>query len=406
MTLRKIIFLAYLSTLASRGLVAATAASVTFDCVHKISGGAATQDCLNVTSLKLRFNKKASKNTEVTIEIDPFASPASSISDQVETKDLIKPKVTTTSLGSISDFSLDWQFRPRLRLRLGLFGGSTNFPKIHQLSMGSRFTYTGWSQSALSAIYVLGSKKDTKIEITLGNGEGELTQNLDTQQYAGLMITHQLSSHLDVYLGASRDMNNTGSEGFIWAYGGSLDEIIAGFSVERKAISLHLSDLFGFAPGLTTSLSFHHMEARDVDKNIIAVPPESYISNPRLRLRDLVVEDPTQEFANTCSSENLDVSLKYAILAVHYLVLTYETRSYSAGRVDFFADNSGQKFRKISQTAITTGASILLSQGLEVLFEYHRASYNKVLQEFSYQGTSNINAKNIELFNLRFSRAI
>ena len=380
-------------------------ASIRLDCANSVTNGSTTQSCLQVTGVKFSHDTQISDEAQLYVAIDPFGTPSKSLALQINTPNFPIPSIRDTSMGFISDFKLQWQIRPALTLALQSYGGSTNVPRVHDLAMGSRFIYAGWNQAALTATYILGKTKDTRFEIALGNGEGELTTNIDPQQYAGFSFNKKVYEYIHIYLAASIDLNTYGSEAFSSVYDTPSDDIITGFSVERMAASLHLVDFMGSTPGLKLSCTYHQTVAKDLDKKITSIPTTAYADNSNLTIRDLYVENPSEQVANKVTTDVFNIAASYQIMAIHSIALDYEVRSVNTGSVDFFQDSNQNNSNKLSQINTTIGANIRLSPELVAQLEYHKSSYNKIFSKFNYTGSGNKLSKNTDLFNLRIAYA-
>ena len=375
---------------------------VRFDCLHNSSQSrGSTQNCLRLSGLVFRHESRQSRESTLNLSIDPLGTPSSSLTHLAHINDDPIPSISDSSLGIVTRYALTWQFRNHLVLGLENHGGATHFPNFHQLSLGSRFSYAGWDQAALTARYTMGATKWLEIEVALGNGEGEPLKNLDPQQYSGIRATGRIINGVKLIGGASLDANNVGSESFNWVYG-TPDEVVGGFSTTRIALILLLEGSNDYAPGLTASIGIFRSTAKDLDKKIMSIDATKYDDNPNLSLRDLYVEDPNQEKANSVKTEVMDISLRYAILATNFISFNYETRDVGTGQIAFFQDDQGAKHRKISQTGYTLGIGLEVSPALYAILEYHTETYNKLYDRFHYRGESDKTVKSLDLFNARF----
>src|SRR5438132_1667284 len=78
-----------------------------FDCLHNFNiakGG--TQDCLEISGLRLGFEHHATSVLKARLRIDPFSTPQSSSADTPLRKRL--PKSSDTELGIIDAFGVIW----------------------------------------------------------------------------------------------------------------------------------------------------------------------------------------------------------------------------------------------------------------------------------------------------------
>lgn len=392
--------------LASSPLLAqgSTKVSVRFDCLHNdTQNKGSTQGCITLSDLKIHHTNKIDDDTKLMVELNPFGSPVPSMSHLVEQNDAPLPSIDDSSALIFSNYALVWQFRPRLSLAIRHFANRIPAADIHQLATGSRFSYTGWGQTALTATYTLGKDADSIVQLAIGNGEGEPTRNLDPQQYGSLFMKTKLIEGFHIEMWGSFDGNTYGSETNTYIYGADPSETKAGFSNQRIAVSLILDGRWSYIPGLKGSLSWLQTTAKDLDKNITSIDPESYANNRRYINGDLLIEDPTGQASNQVETTVYDVSLSYAIMATHFLALNYEMRTIDSGDVAFFVDEGGSSHKNLTQLGYTFGAGIQLSQELLAIVEYRAENYNKTYTRFNFAGDGDKRARNLNLYNVRIA---
>ncbi len=372
------------------------------DCIHnstKSKGSA--QGCFQISGLKLTYAHQNKSDTSLSLTLDPFGVPSKSLEHLANTFENPLPRAEDSQLGIVSDYRLIWQVRSRLALGIENFGGSTLLPKVHRLALGSRFSYSGWNQAAMTATYRLGKEAKHQVMFAVGNGEGEGIRNIDPQQYGALAISFNIMQGLSTYLGGSFDGNNYGSESTKWIYNNDLSDMKPGFSTQRMVFAILSDGKLKLVPGLEFSISLQRSQAKDLNKDIDSINPEAYVNNNRLALRDLYVEDPTKITANVVSQEIFDFSAYYAILARHFISINYETRTVDTNKVQFFEDNKGGFHKKLSQAGYGAGVGLELDRGLMALFEYRTESYGKDYKIFAYKTNDDKSSKSLDLFNAR-----
>lgn len=371
------------------------------DCIHNFGRKGSTQKCFQLSGLKVKYISDTSKDSSLSVTINPFGSPSKSLAHQVDFLGNTLPKVSDSSLGYVTDYQLIWQPQPAFQLGLVLYGGSTMLATIHGLSLGSRFQYSGWNQTALKASYVIGKHKNTKLELAIGNGEGETIKNLDPQQYAAIRLQQRLIKGLNAYLGASMDGNNVGSEATKWVYNNDQSEIVAGFSTQRFVLGIYSDGELSIAPGLKLSAAYQSTIIKDLDESKNSASDMSYEGADSHILNYLYLEDPDMAEKNRIEIKVYDLGVSYAIMDTHFLSFNYESRDINTGVVNYFEDDKDQRQSSLRQTAYTAGVGFAMSDRLILTLEYHSETYNKKYKKFFYIGKGRKEIKSMDLFNAR-----
>ena len=382
--------------------------SARFDCLRDFNlNKGANQPCLNINSLKLTFHHDPSSAVRQTVSLDFFGSPSPIFTHQPETIDLTRPTLNDTNTPLLADYAFSWQFRPSLTLSLEKFNGTTELPSFSGLAFAKSLEDNGWDQTALIATYQIPPLDGIQVRIALGNGEGESLKNRDIQQYGGLEIITGLKPGIKLLLGMSFDGNNIGSSTYDWLLkdepsGVGFTPPQTGFSTQRWAAAFYLDGSWPAVHGLKLSIGTQNTTHSDLNKNVTSIPPTLFsASNKRFDPSFILAED--QNRANTISNRVLDFNFSYMIVGEHFIGCDLSSRTISTGTVDAFTVLNGQQTNVLNETNQTCGVGIQPAEKFLVILEYTVTAYDKLFNNFNFNGENGHAEKRREVFNTRFS---
>ncbi len=393
------------------GATSSTDLGIRFDCTHhfnRTKGG--KQDCIGISGIRLRFKESIDDKIQAVVTVDPFATTAHHF-DSAPNRSLA-PQTKDTPLAFIDYYGLTWSARANMSVVVEEFRGSTNLPQASGLAFEGSLEDSPWEQTAISLNYLVPVLKGLAIQVTLGNGEGENTVNVDAQQFLGLRMQATLAEGLNLNLGTSYDGNNVGSASFDWFYKNNFTAATMpsiGFQTQRFAAALEVDGKIFGAQGLNAMLGWQRTTAKDLDANQDSVPNVFINNDPGI----VLVEDPTKQETNAVTRNLFAASVAYKILATYFIGVGYEYRTINTGGVDFFercsaiANNlcaqPGSKTPDIVQSALNVGAGVELSKNLRLILEYYRQSYNDLFANFHYLDPTGRATETLELFNARIA---
>ena len=242
------------------------------------------------------------------------------------TQELDLPTAEDTSTGIVDSFRLTWHFRKNLSLSLASYPGVTLIPSTLFRGRALQDSYWDNWRSSPSRLSIM---KGADVKLIIGNGEGELTQNLDPQQYGGFEANIEV---MKVYssMGLSIDGNSQGSEQNEWFYNTTLEDTSL-FPERYGLLSIPDND----ARGQRTQfhLAWQRSRSTDLDKDTLAIPTTLPYAEDRIDVANLLLESPDK--ANEITRTVLSASLSYKILD-QYTVAADESRSIDTDAVYFF----------------------------------------------------------------------
>lgn len=389
-----------------------------FDCIHLFNADkGSNQNCITVSALKLRLSEVTSPSTKAYIELDPFSGP-----DELRNNmpgSLFYPERASSQL--ISDFAFLWTPRPSLLVRFGVHAGM--LPEQLKSSGGS-FEGTllsgPWKQFALTIAYRLALFDSFDVEMTVGNGEGELFENLDPQQYFSFLAKAQLSPAFWAGLGVSLDGNSYGSRQTTW-----LKERLAtscpsqmqnasaserGFQTQRALLFFGLDGTKPGWEGFKTVFSHRRVVKRDLDSTT------SYWSGVAdCKIEDwswFLPESPDTGVHNTLELQQNSIGLGYRILDTAEIGFDFAALTAKSTEVDFLqtcelyqdggCQQLGQNVDKADQTSYSISLAFDFNEKLRFNTEYHARAYDRIYNQAYYKGRNNSGGKEVDLFNAGF----
>lgn len=381
------------------------------DCGHDFNrnrGG--NQDCVQISGLRLTYSESLSPKVRGRIRIDPFGTVAQRFEKSPDRGNVPLGNLEGR-LGIVDDYSVEWNPRPLLQLSIRKFQGVAQIPSVSDLPSGGSLQDSGWDQTALTAEYRLPALVGTNVVVAAGNGEGENGVNLDPQQYVGFRIETEFYEGIRGVFGMSSDGNNAGSAEYSYLY--SSKEVPAvGFSTQRLGAGLELNGKLPAFRGLKAGLGWQRANLNDLNKDIDSVPPAANRKHPE-DPSFLVVEDQTHAEAETIRRTVYAASFSYRILDKYFLGTDYEIRQITFNNETPFqgcrniangiCDKDGVSGRAMSQAAYTIGFGFDLADGILLVMDYKKISFDKLYETYNYQGRDGARTDNSEIFNARLS---
>ena len=396
-----------------------TSIGILVDCLHDFNLGAGeAQNCLTVNGLRLNLEERFHSELRAKISIDPFASLNSRYDGAVIYRD--KPLLSQySSLGPVADYQLIWSPRKNLELALELYNGASYFPNTSKLSPGGSLADSGWKQSAVSVTYLLSMLEGVMVKFVGGNGEGEIGQNADPQQYFGFELHGEIVQGLEFHGGFSLDGNHVGSSAAQWkrdqmstkCNGLEWSEDSVGFTTRRMSAAIETNGRLPFAHGLKFALGWQKSIFSDLDKDKNSAPSLSDLEQcDRLDPDYLFLEDPVNSVANTMDYTVLGLNASYLILDNYFLGFDYEKRTISTD-LEYFqvcesyagseCINPASASDKLEQWAYTVGMGMKLSEGLVFSLSYNTSSFAHLYKKFYYEDPKGNGTNQREVFNAR-----
>ena len=393
------------------------AISVRMDCLHLFNRDkGASQDCLTLTSLKIKLTDRDGDHIQSYVELDPMAGP-----------DAIRNRLPGTLFYPerenylINDFGVIWQARPALNIRLGSHDGLSIPPRAHQGSFEGTLVGSGWKQLALSVNYRLSLFDQFDVSMTVGNGEGELYKNLDPQQYFGFEAKAQIVKGFIAGIGLSLDGNSRGSEQAEWldkrlqescgsSFESGVERETVGFQTQRGAFYLGLDGNFPGMEGFSALGSMRRITFRDLKEKSNAYPEIS--SNCRIEDWSwAMVEDRLKQKSNSIVITVSSLAIGYRILDTLQLGLDFQTLSVASSEAEFLrtcgtvmngtCQQPQESVKKASQSAYSIFLGIDLNDRLELATEYHARTFDRLYDRVYYLDRNEKGSKETDLFNVR-----
>ena len=396
-----------------------TSIGILIDCLHDFNLGAGEgQNCLTVNGLSLNIEERFHSELRALVSLDPFATLNSRYDGAAQYQD--KPFLSQFStLGSIANYQIVWSPRKNLELALELYKGANYFPNNSRLSLGSSFADSGWKQSAVSITYLLSMLEGVMVKFVGGNGEGEIGQNLDPQQYFGFELHGEVFKGLEVHGGFSLDGNHTGSAASDWkraqmrskCNGLEWSDEALGFTTRRMSLAVETNGRLPFAQGLKFGLGWQKSIFSDLNKDKESAPSLSDLEQcERLDPDYLFLEDPVNSVANTMDYTVWGLNASYLILDNYFLGFDYEKRIISSD-LEYFqlcesyegsvCLNPTAARDKLEQWAYTVGLGMKLSEGLVFSLSYNTSSFAHLYKKFYYEDPKGNGSNQREVFNAR-----
>lgn len=387
--------------------------SARIDCSTFVGNKASsTQNCLNINSLQLTWSKELSKKTSLQVSIDPFSSPVQNLDDYARLYPDALPSPEDTRLGIIEDFLLTWQFRPSLALQVATHAGVSHLPEQTYLPSHGQLQSPQWQQLALVANYELDLLAGAEVDLVIGNGEGEVYQNIDPQQYGGFRFRLDPISGLSLSVGVSVDANTKGSEQHTWLYGEADNDV--GFTRKRLGVFLSSRGGLDFARGLSFTLGWQRMTATDLNKDKQSLPDVLPYSEDRfINPGFLLVEsnEVISEFKVTVSTLNI----AYRILDQYTIAAGYQTRTITADGLDYFRScdaivgdscDNPQSRSDLIQNQFSVAAGVDVDEGLNLSVEYTQEGFQDLYQYFNFISNENTKRAEQEVVHARLTYAL
>ena len=393
------------------------AISMRMDCLHLFNRDkGSSQDCLTLTSLRVKLNDLKGDQIQSYVVLDPMAGP-----DSLRNRlpgNLFYPERENYL---IDDFAVVWQARPALNIRLGSYDGLSIPPRAHLGSFEGTLVGSGWKQLALSVNYRLSLFDQFDVSMTVGNGEGELYKNLDPQQYFGFEAKAQIKRGFIAGIGLSLDGNSRGSEQASWldkrlqkscgsSFGTEVERETVGFQTQRGALYLGLDGNFPGMEGFSAIGSMRRITYRDLKEKSNAYAEIS----PNCRLEDwswAMVEDRVNQKSNSIIITVSSFAVGYRILDTLQLGLDFQTLSVKSSEVEFLktcgsilngtCQQPQENVKKASQSAYSIFVGIDLNDRLELATEYHARTFDRLYDRVFYLDRNAKGSKETDLFNVR-----
>lgn len=391
------------------------------DCLHDFNLAAGdAQNCLTLSGLRLELEERFHSELKARISLNPFATLNSRYDNAPIYRD--KPYLSEyTRLGPISDYQIVWSPRKNLELALELYSGASYFPNSSKLSLGSSLADSGWKQSAVSVTYLLSMLEGVMVKFVGGNGEGEIGQNVDPQQYFGFEIHGEIIGGLEFHGGFSLDGNHVGSAARAWKQeqmktrcnGLEWGEQSVGFTTRRMSAAIETNGRLPFAQGLKMGLGWQKSIFSDLDKDKASAPSFSDLEQCNSLDPDyLFLEDPVNSVANNMDYTVLGLSASYMILDSYFLGFDYEKRTISTD-LEYFQVceryegavclNPSSARDKLEQLAYSVGMGLKLSEGLIFSLAYNTSSFAHLYKKFYYEDPKGNGTDKREVFNARIA---
>ncbi len=401
-----ILFFAPLPTKASIDIYAK------IDCLtHTGKSKESRQDCATLSQAKVRILHQISKRAEAEISFDPLSTPVKTYSNFPKISEYAIPGRKDKSTGIMDSFRLTWMFRNNLSLSLQTHSGATTLPADPLLTLHGNLQDSSWEQLAIVAAYNLPILEGAKVNLVIGNGEGEITNNLDTQQYGAFDALIEVSRGIFIKMGLSIDGNSQGSEQMEWLYGENYNDQI-GFSTERYGFAILSDGTIPQVRGLNFALAWQRSRATDLNKETLAIPSNLPFSEDKhYDVTNILLESP--DTVNEITRTVLLARTSYRILDKYSFAIGYESRTIDTGAISFFEAcafivsdeciSPEAPNQELSQSAYTASLSSEITEGLTFSLEYGKSSYGKLYRYFNFIANDKQKKKSRDVINARIN---
>ena len=255
--------------------------SLRFDCMNDSNlPKGSTQGCLNLTGLRVKIldSHRIDDRLTASLVLNPMTMPSHNMRKRPDQYTL--PKRDVSLLSFVEDFQMVWKSKKNLEVIAGKHYGAATLPDVSGLSMSSQFDNSGWDQTAITVRYLLPLGELTKVDFIAGNGEGELDENLDPQQYFGFRIDSTLAKGFLGSFGLSLDGNSAGSSAYEWQLGEfekcgitvPEDKIRQGYSATRVSAGFTMDGNWASARGLKFGIGWQQSTLSDLNKDVVSFP--------------------------------------------------------------------------------------------------------------------------------------
>jgi hypothetical protein len=390
------------------------------DCTHDFSKDQGeTQNCLSLTSARLRVFHQASTEVSAQVEVDPYSTPKSSYRNAPSSE--LRPEPLNGDF--ISGYRLVWLPRPHLEVSIESYDGTTRLPSVSGLALANLHNDTGWRQSAATLTYNLSLLSDMQVKFVVGNGEGEYRANVDPQQYFGFRTSAEIVKGVRLILGVSVDGNDVGSDEY--SYQMSQFEANCGIdtnqfsdrrgaSTQRIAAAIELDGSLERAKDLLLSVGYQRSVVSDLNKKSLSRPTKNELNTCRkYEATSLFVEDESADAVNTVQRILFNLNGRYRLTNSIFAAIDYSLLKLDTGSVEVFSAcnsyengvcvSTGKSFNNLSINSYTFGAGLNLAPGLEFTVEMYKSSYDKKYAKSFYDAPDGKVADTQEYFNARVS---
>ncbi len=394
------------------------------DCFHDFNRPAgSSQDCLLVTGLDLDFRREVGSRVRAHVRLSPFAQPTVDWTDSPSLHLSESPELEAAPL---SAFSLSLSPIHDLDLTLGTWDGAAILTSESKLPIWDTLADAGWRQLALITRLSLGVWPHGSVRLAIGNGEGEMLQNRDAQQYVGLVYQASVTKGIQLHLGASYDANSAGSERALWqsrelttrcGLPRNSDEAAKGHATQRLLANLIWdgSETSTMSRGFRAAVGWHRSTSSDLDENTqLGITADDVAGCSALDPTEIFVESSPGAGLNTVTRSTLATSASMRIMDTWFVGADYRRRMTDFGTVDlvqscsgFGASGectvSGTPANILGQTAFTLGGGMDLADGLLLSLGWTRLGWDKNYDKFSWQGAKGSRSDERQIFNVRLA---
>ncbi len=390
------------------------------DCTHDFSKDQGeTQNCLSLTSARLRVLHQANSEVSAQVDVDPYSTPKSSYRNAPSGG--LRPEPLNGDF--VSGYRLVWLPRPHLEVSIESYDGTTKLPSVSGLALANLHNDTGWRQSAATLTYNLSLLSDMQVKFVVGNGEGEYRANVDPQQYFGFRTSAEVVKGVRLILGVSVDGNDVGSDEYEYQINqyeqdcgidASQFKDRRGASTQRLAAAVELDGSLERAKDLLLGIGYQRSVVSDLNKKSLSRPTKNDLNSCRkYEASTVFVEDESAKAVNTIQRILFNVNGRYRITKSIFAAVDYSLLKIDTGSVEIFTScNSyengvcvaaGNSFNNMSINSYTFGAGLDLAPGLEFTIEMYKSSYDKKYAKSFYDAPDGKVADTQEFFNARVS---
>ena len=387
-----------------------TSISAKIDCQTYVGKDTpSTQSCATLRTLKLGYEFEASPKITLKAAIDPLGTPATNRKAKPILNEDYEPTIDDRSTGILEEASLIWKFRNSLHFNVAIHDSATNLPDQNYLPNHGLLQSPQWQQLALKADYQLALLEGAEVSLIIGNGEGEITRNLDAQQYGAFSGDVEFYPGIHFKTGISFDGNNKGSEAFQWLYQPTDSDL--GFSTERlSAIFYSRGDMESYK-GLSFTLGWQKTKITDLAQDKVALSDStSFDGSVQIDPAYLLAESTERTAEITHIVSSIDVA--YRILDQYEIALGYQSRNIKISEPVFTTCSeiiggvcSQQSQGTTSLTQSQTGVAVSndFEEGFRLTIDYSILAYDKLYNVFNYQSTADKKVKSLDVVNVRLT---
>lgn len=358
-----------------------------------------SDDCLKLSGLRLTYEHLNQNTFGSRMTLNPFLVRNAALRSSPLTK---APQ--SDPLIFMEDFYFIYGPIPHLELGVENYHGFFSPPR-GQLAFGSSFYDTSWDQLALSVALNLAALEDLSFKLIVGNGEGELPANQNSQGFVGAEGIARFLKTLTLSGGVSFNGNQAAS--LRWEAEKDAMQKLCGvmrnsakhtYSQRRIMAGLMFEGTQNILPGFISGIGWQQSVQKDLSRE-----EDSFISANDLgqcsRLDEdlFFLEDVKHETENIFEKQTINFNVSYRFFERFLVSADLEQRGTESDLPAFttcltVGDSQcakvGDAELTLSQRAYTVGFGVDVHEGLRLLLEFNQRSYDQDYEKFFYLSDS------------------